>query len=179
LVQTTAQFPVGEHLVYLEIDPANDIEEWSEANNLTSNQFAVFTPPDLTIGAEDLAVLPPVPVANERVTLSIDVHNTGAIAADSVKVAFYDGDPGQGGAALGEPYLLTKMFRESQVHVEKSVFLSAGTHELYIAVDPDGTIAEAIETNNTVVWTLVVGQETDLSFAGQEPLSPLVPVAVS
>lgn len=175
-VQALGQFSLGEHQLFLEIDPDDAIEEWNEANNVSSHLLVVVTPPDLAIDAGTLVVTPAAPAAGRRVTLSAEIRNLGESAADSAVVAFYDGDP-EAGAPLGEPLVLAKVHGQSQVRAEKSFFLSSGSHDIHIVIDPGDLVRESTEANNAAVQTLLIGEEVNLAFVGEPSLSPSEPVA--
>jgi len=175
-VQTAAQLAVGDHLVTIQIDPEDAIQERSETNNTTANSFAVLTQPDLAIAPVDLAITPAQPMSNKKITLAAVVRNIGGSTASAVTVAFFDGDPDAGGLSLGEPFTIHKIFGEGEVRVEKSFFLEPGIHEVYVALDPDGLIPEQTRSNNAAVVTVTVGSEAAVSFGGGLVLSPSAPI---
>ena len=90
---------------------------------------------------------------DERGHLLVDLHNLGSLPADDVEVAFYDGDPRLGAPLLG---------RRTVSHIEPPDRLvpqivrvgiewrpSRERHEITVVVDPDETIEEISERNNT------------------------------
>lgn len=107
----------------------------------------------------DLAVVPggltfevqeglAVPGATVHVTAT--VQNLGDIAADSVQVALYDGDPSEGGTLIDQRYL-----EDIQLHggATSTVMFEwtlpeANAVDFYVVADPDNIVGESNEENN-------------------------------
>ncbi len=107
---------------------------------------------DLGVTAADLALSDPNPAPGSQVTVSATVHNLGDLAVSGAQVAFYDGDPGSGGAQIGSAQALVSPFRAAISDTVSVVWDVPGTpaaHTLYVVVDPTNAIREFNESNNT------------------------------
>jgi subtilase family serine protease len=173
--QVSGSFALGDHHITLVIDPADTVLEQSETNNSSSNLLTVLTIPDLSIAFAEGVLDPAQAFSDEKITLRIPVHNLGQSSAEQVEVAFYDGDPTQGGVKLGESYTIYKNYGLSTVQLEKSFFLTPGAHQVYVALDPGNKIVESTKTNNIAAVSVPVQERPDLSFIGAVSIYPTVP----
>jgi len=118
--------------------------------------FVAVKPPPSSARA-DLMVLPsaisfsPVnPESGQAVAVSVVVFNTGSAVANSVEIAFFNGDPRNGGTQIGTTQILTSIApRGSQAAsvVLDTTGLTAGPL-VFVQADPDGKVAETDVTNN-------------------------------
>ena len=106
-------------------------------------------------------------------TLTARIGNSGVIdAAVPLHVAFYEGDPQNGGALLGATS--TQETLSSGAYEDVSLTWDApsyGLHEIYVVVDDDGSgngsFRESDELNNIASTTLFIG-ETPVADAGDD-----------
>jgi hypothetical protein len=127
------------------------------ANAYTVFDFQVEND-DLYAQSHDLWCDPPAVRQGEQANLGLVVHRQGGKATlSNVIVRFYDGDPDGGGTSIGDGtiYLLSPRSSASTTRVGWSPAM-AGDHAIYARIDPDDTISETIETNNTISTTVTV-----------------------
>jgi hypothetical protein len=87
-------------------------------------------------------------------TASVTLGNAGLAAVTDTRVGAYSGVPGAvGTVALGSTTVPSLQPNES-VRVSVPVMAGVKVTSLYLVADPDNTIAEGSETNNTVILTV-------------------------
>jgi len=117
-----------------------------EINQLKRGRPAGLAP-DPGLSSEDIRFNP------DRNLLMARIHNVGSKPVRNVKVAFYDGNPQDGGKRIG---LQTIPNIEPPNDLEpRTVTVGINYHigsptEIYIVVDPDNKIADEITTFNNV-----------------------------
>lgn len=94
--------------------------------------------------------------------LTAEIANAGNLAASTgpVMVRFYRGNPAQGGVQIGGDQLvnLAGCGDNERVSVTWNG-VGAGTHRIFVVVDPGNTAAETNEGNNTGEFDVFVGTE--------------------
>ena len=109
--------------------------------------------------------------------LKASVENLGALPSGGSKLTFHLGDPDNGGAYLGELAVNLNGGEKAEL-VYQSGALSAGT--VYARIDPDNTVEELDESNNTassnlnpvdleanyLTWDRSVSDESTLTLKG-------------
>ncbi|MCP4130463.1 MAG: PASTA domain-containing protein, partial [bacterium] len=106
------------------------------------------------------------------VTVTARIGNSGARQnKDSISIAFYNGDPKNGGTLLGTAQ--TAEFPEPGKHEDVSIQWenpSLGASTIYASVDDDGSgngsIDESDENNNIVSSPFIIGNEAPVANAG-------------
>lgn len=118
--------------------------------------------------------VPDLTVANFRqtsfVSFQIDEQNIKCVAAGSHKVSIFDSLPGS------TPVLLKTVPISSLApgtgititHLDPSI--APGTHHIIVIADADGEVPEADETNNRMVFTMVV-PKPDLTVTSIKPVN--------
>lgn len=149
-------FSAGVHKIFVLCDGSNTIAESSESNNLAFAYLwsGIGDLPDLTV--PQISINPPGPAAWQKVKISAEIKNLGKEAADAVTVDFYKGNPKQGGFLFASKNGYT-IPAESSIFVEAEWYAIEGTHALYVLADPDATVAEQNESNNTLNQEVTVG----------------------
>ncbi|MFD9795435.1 discoidin domain-containing protein [Streptomyces sp. NPDC059070] len=112
--------------------------------------------PDLEITA--LSAAPAAPVESDAVTLSATVHNRGTSASPATTVAFR-----LGGAAAGTAGVPALPAGASQVVTADIGAHEAGTYPLGAVVDPDNTVIEQNDSNNSITGAPLVIKPVDSS----------------
>jgi len=107
------------------------------------------------------------------VILSALVTNLGKTHAFPVYVAFYDGDPKQGGVLCAEPESIPSIIPndEKALAEVRWVAASGGSHQVFVVVDPKNDFNESNENNNSASFPLVLGAEEAF---GSQPVVPVV-----
>jgi len=103
------------------------------------------------------------PDDSDTVMISATIRNLGNTDVTDVGVRFYDGDPSGGGVQIGGDSEIASMigFASSVVQVDWAPDVD-GQYDIYVVVDPDGTIVEEFEDNNTAFKPItVVDNDTD------------------
>ncbi|UCE73951.1 MAG: lamin tail domain-containing protein [Methanomassiliicoccales archaeon] len=129
------------------------------ASILYGNKFVHFNLlPDLAISNSDIVFTPSTPVENHTlITINATVHNIGYKNTSSVQVRFYDGPPALGNQ-IGEDQTISFIQRFGGIGYAEIEWVGtpAGTHNIYVVVDPKNRIAETNETNNIASKTMNV-----------------------
>jgi len=115
--------------------------------------------PDLAVHSGDLEF------NAQRGMLIARVHNVGALPVEDSLLRFYDGDPNDGGVAIGSamiPYVLPPNdFDPKTVRLGISWKPSRPEHEIYVALDPDGELSEISEANNVAHTRMTFDLQAD------------------
>ena len=117
------------------------------------------TSDDFSVREDDLWTLPITIRQGETVQLGVNVHRQGGQRTLQPEVAFYVGDPANGGILIGRS---STPPMPPGPGVVDSTFVAWDTTglpemvEVYVVVDPDDRIAEASEANNIAHRTLVL-----------------------
>jgi uncharacterized membrane protein len=120
--------------------------------DITANAAVTsFALADLRLNASDVALNNTQPEQFENVSITATVHNGGNTLASNVSVAFFDGALKMAETAL--PLILAGATAQAQVTVN---FTGGGPRTLRVVADPNNTIEELDETNNTAVLTVNV-----------------------
>lgn len=180
-IQTVSSLPAGaeetvvlewsevpdasDKLLFVVVDPNQQINEFSEQDNSAFNLLDILSLPDLAIAPADINLTPPFPSLGDSVTLNAGVSNLGEQDADNVVVRMFDGDPDDGGQLLGTEQTISVAGNNGSTASVQ--FILTGNEEirnLYVQVDPDNTIRESDETNNTAQRTVSV-QDGDFAVS--------------
>ena len=104
--------------------------------------------PDLTVGT--ISFSKPDPIQGETITITADINNIDIGPAENVLVAFYDNDPQVGGVKIGEDQIIESVPAKEIVQVSIAwTIATSGHHIIYVIADPDNTVQESREDNNT------------------------------
>jgi hypothetical protein len=107
---------------------------------------------DLALAAEDIQLDPSNPGIYSFPSVSATVHNLGDVAADQVTVAFFDGDPGQGGTLIDAPQVIAGPLvggASATASVTWQVPATTNPRNLFVVVDPDELLPDDERANNT------------------------------
>ncbi|MFB0533463.1 MAG: CARDB domain-containing protein, partial [Anaerolineae bacterium] len=154
------------HDMYVEVNPApHSITESVYANNILSATLDFKS--DLTVNA--IAFDPPNPLLKDgqevTITVSGQVQNVGHLAAVSVTVRFWDGDPDGSGTQIGSDQIIATdpadPLGQDEVATAQVTWTTgvSGTHQIYVRVDPDNAIGEIDEDNNQKMETIWVAAD--------------------
>jgi parallel beta-helix repeat protein len=104
--------------------------------------------PDLTLLSDDISFSNPSPAVGETVTITAIIHNIGTISANDVIVQFFDGDPDNSGTQIGVAQTIASITAGGTGTAQVDWTATAGSHDIYVIVDPYDDIPELDENNN-------------------------------
>ena len=107
---------------------------------------------DLSIAEDGITATGTYNLPGDVITLTAKVRNTGNVAVENVAVSFYDGDPEDGGALIQAVTLpgWLKAADEAETSINWTIPEPAIARTVFVKVDPDGTVTEEDEENNTL-----------------------------
>jgi subtilase family serine protease/prenyltransferase beta subunit len=147
----------GERIIYIQVDPGNQIEEIRKDDNDAFTTLKILSLPDLIISTNSIAFNPAAPKDGDMVAITVTVQNKGEQDASNVPVRAFEGD-----TVIGTQ-VIPSISGNSQ-SVASFTYDTAGKngpHKITIKVDPDDTIAEQSKDNNQASRTFGV-QKADL-----------------
>ncbi len=107
------------------------------------------------------------------VIFSAMITNLGKTHAFPVYVAFYDGDPKQGGILIAEPESIPSIISNDEKALAEVRWVppSGGLHQIFVVVDPKDEFNETNENDNSASFPVVLGVEDAF---GSQPIVPVV-----
>ena len=145
-VRTAWNPAAGTHQLWAWLDPLNTVPEQTESNNRT--YLLLSTTPDIL--ADSVWFSPDNVNPGDVVSVSARVRNIGGLAAASVRVQL------QSGASTLADTVLLALARGDARTVTRSWIAAAGSVPFDLVVDPDSTLAESNDGNNTLTSFLAV-----------------------
>lgn len=138
--------------------PRYEKNNWETYNNYRCNSLL----PDQALGTPDLTTSYITIDQNNypsSVTVTARIGNGGALSqAAGVDVAFYDGDPSQGGIFIGTSQTANTLDPGDYEDVSiKWSNPSSGNHTVFVVADKDNKIHECREDNNTASASFTLG----------------------
>lgn len=114
--------------------------------------------PDLALEAQDLAVDPINPTPGSTARISATLYNAGDRAVVDPEVAFYQGDPDDGGTLIGASTANLTLVggMTATLDVDWVTPGSGGPFAIYAVADPNASVSELNEANNKVHRQAVV-----------------------
>jgi subtilase family serine protease len=156
----------GERTIQVTVDPANLIAENNEEDNEASATLTIGPPaddpsivPNLVMASSSVTFTPTQPAPGTIVSMTIIVRNDGAVDANAVVVRVMDvtETPTQVGddviiptIAAGQSMTATMLYDTTD---------KEGSQSLTVSADPDNTITESNENDNTATVMIPVGGE--------------------
>jgi hypothetical protein len=113
---------------------------------------------DLALDSDGLTTSPPNPSPGQTATLTVTAHNVGAKPANGVKVAFYNGNPGNGGSKIGETLLEGTLSAGNSIDASITWTIPATTEplDIYAVIDPEATVDILNRSDNMANSTIVM-----------------------
>jgi subtilase family serine protease len=171
---TWHQPPAGVHIVYVKLDPGDQVVELTETNNLAFVTIAVLpaTASDL---ASEVEVTEDAP---GEVDVEVTVTNEGETDATNVVVTVYDGDPEKGGTPIYTTELPVVEGGSAET-INFKWYTTEGHKEVYVVVDELGMISEPDETDNTASTTIKVSRAEPVTVERRDQwLTVIIIIAV-
>ena len=169
---------LGSKTIYVKVDASGAIVESNESNNTASANAVIKEKADLLI----ISLVIPDTRQNETGSASVTVKNEGEADVTDAVVRLYDGSP-ETGTLIGSTTV--SVAQGATVTGQISFLLATvGTHSISAKTDPENTILEADETNNTstasakVGWgllTIDAGGTTDQVYSSSNGVGYLLP----
>jgi len=119
---------------------------------------------DLAFVSNSLAISQQKPEPDTQVSLSATVINKGDNTLDGIVVAFYDGDPKNGGVQINGDLTIPSSLNAGESYNVETLWTVPSddkSHTIHVKVDPDESILEKNENNNEIFITMLL---PDLSF---------------
>ncbi|HEX5057349.1 MAG TPA: CARDB domain-containing protein [Gammaproteobacteria bacterium] len=154
-----------------ELDPDNLLPETDEANNAAALSFSAgqATGPNLVVNHKDFTFTPTPGMESRPLQLNALLRNTGTVEADNIEVAFYNGDPAQGGTLIGTQTVPALAAGASTLVSFNWSAVPDGLNKLlYVVADPANHIAEFLETDNSAFNVLEILGLADLALSAAD-----------
>lgn len=113
---------------------------------------------DLAVWEEDITFSQMNPVPGSTVAITADISNIGEFSARDVEVAFFAGNPAEGGKQIGATQVIDSVIparATAAVTVDWTVPQSEEEQEIYVVVDPDKKVADSDRSNNQAAVTAI------------------------
>jgi len=108
---------------------------------------------DLAVVAESMAFDPANPAPGTATTIRATVENRGDLPLQDAVAVFYDGDPANGGVAIGDWQVLPETLiagGKQEVSVSWDVPGGQSYHEIFVVVDPCLVVEDRDRSNNAL-----------------------------
>lgn len=154
----------GAHYLSAEADSTDRVAEKDESNNALSVPLTITPRVDLAIQDEDLSYSPENPGLAEVITFEARVSNGGGFAATGL-VRFVL-DPATLATVLSEQTV--SLAAGASTRLSTSTLLTEGTHTVQVLLDPEQSLEEGLEDNNTAQLELVMKERKDLLILSEQ-----------
>jgi uncharacterized repeat protein (TIGR01451 family) len=146
VVLWTQPGPAGAAAVAV-VDPQRQVDECDETDNSVAFTVTESVFPDLAVPSNGVTASAS-PVAGQKVTINVQVTNSGSATAAASVVRLYDGPPSLGVVAGEAPLGALNPGQSTTVPVIWDAAAGAGSHVIYAVADADDTVVELSEANN-------------------------------
>ncbi len=150
------------------VDPNHAIDEAMRSNNQAEKSIEVrsIDSPNLAITHHDVAFIPEVGLQGQNVQISATVTNEGFVAASTIDVDIYLGDPEDQGVLLNRSQIASLQPGQAQTVVyDWSNLQAPGEHMIFFVVDAANQIEEFNEQDNKTFAPLKILSYPDLVVA--------------
>lgn len=149
----------GEHTITFEVDPGRNYGACFDGNNTVQCQLtASIELPDLQVRSEDITYEPAEPLPDDTVIMRATIYNVGAKDVGNISVHFL-----MDNSMLGEPDTIDFLpsTGNNYVTLEASdtwiaTLEPSNSHLGRVVLDPDSTIDESVEDNNSATRAIIV-----------------------
>lgn len=147
----------AEKLIYVQVDPDNNIDEFDETDNLAFQKFGVQALPDFVLGEGSLTVNPAFPKQGQSAEIQVDINNAGTQAGEEVVVKLYEGNPLAGGRLIDSRIVRNIEGRGSASASFEYLFGDTVESVLLVAtVNEDRAIQEKDYSNNQAERSITI-----------------------
>jgi subtilase family serine protease len=154
----------GKNDIYVLVDPQNLICDASRLNNENYQTLIILgnSGADLSVSAGDIHIAPAQPNAGDQAAVSVTVYNGGTQGAVNVPVEISLGDPRLGGTLIFGTHTIPSIPVGGSATVQATLNTTgyAGVYEIYVNVDPFGTIVETNKSNNMAYAAIAIKAST-------------------
>jgi hypothetical protein len=142
----------GEKIIYVQVDPLNQINEVREDDNSAFTTLQILSLPDFVISTNSITFDPSAPKDGDMVTINVTVQNKGEQGTQNVLVR-----ASEGATVIGSQ-VIPSIAGNSQAMASFAYNTTGktGPHQITVVVDPDNTIIEQSESNNQGLKTFGV-----------------------
>lgn len=126
---------------------------------------------DLAVLDGDISLMSDA-VPGQSVEIAAILRNLGELAATTVTVAFYDGDPGSGGTQIGATQTVQGTLAAgatATVQVAWTVPDTQSSRTIHVVVDPKLALEDRTRTNNSATLSVL---SPDLQISGMRAVQP-------
>ncbi|KUG24422.1 hypothetical protein ASZ90_005799 [hydrocarbon metagenome] len=161
----------GVHNVFAVADGSNKITECSRNNNIANASFtfidsSIINLPDLTLTPSDIVIISPNLVDGQSAIINATIHNIGTLGSTNVDVAFYDGDPANGGTLIGATTVPgVGAGATAMASVVWNTYGQSGRNYIHVVIDPQNLIVELNKNNNASLVAIDVAVPTKPDLA--------------
>ncbi|TAL66654.1 MAG: hypothetical protein EPN88_08025, partial [Bacteroidetes bacterium] len=152
----------GERIIYIKVDPDNQITEISKDDNAAFTTLKILSLPDLAISSNSISFSPSAPKDGDTVSINVMVQNKGEQGASNVTVR-----ANEGSTVIGIQ-TIPSISSNSQASTTFTYDTTgkSGAHQITVVVDPENTITEQSKDNNSAFRTFGV-QDANLWLTEQ------------
>ncbi|MDY6906201.1 MAG: CARDB domain-containing protein [Thermodesulfobacteriota bacterium] len=155
---TWQNIPVsGEQIIYVEADASDPVTEIKDTDNSAFVSVDILSLPDLEISSGNIVVDPSISKEGDMITITATVINSGGQSVVDVPVDLIENSTVIDGIAIAEVPGMSSAAASFTYDTTGRM----GAHEVTIQIDPDNTVIEQDEANNTATGRFGV-QDADL-----------------
>jgi PKD repeat protein len=145
---------VGQHDIYMIVDPGNSISESDEDNNRAFKTITILGRPDFTLDDSDIEFSIENPIVGDSITIFIKIHNDGS-EMEYVTYEVYDGDPDSDGILIESGQVEIDIDNDEDIMVDWLVE-EPGEHAIFVVLSTKSGVEESNENNNKAFATITV-----------------------
>jgi PKD repeat protein len=150
---------VGQHDIYMVVDPGDSISEADEDNNRAFKTITILGRPDFTLDDTDIEFSIDNPIVGDSISIFIKIYNEGSVE-EFVTYEVYDGDPDS------EGILIESGQEEIPENDDKTVMVTwtvdePGEHQIFVVLSTKSGVEESNENNNEAYALITVEKKEE------------------
>ncbi len=146
----------GAQGLFVRVDPAGQVQEFDEGDNVGFRPFTSLGLPDLVLTAGDVSLEPGYPRAGEPVTVRARVRNLGLQPSAAATLRAFEGETNGGSTVAEVPLPALPPGELALLSFTWTPAAPAGERPLALVVDADDVVREQDEGNNRARRAVVV-----------------------